>query len=78
VAYGYYELAVQQCGRKLKDREAYDWLVENPQKLEGEELPEFETFRRYLTAYRNAHNISKYSAKRGRSHGPSVVRQNEL
>jgi hypothetical protein len=78
ITYGYYELAVTKCERGLTDREAYDWLVDNSDCLEGEELPSFGTFARYLRGYREAFGQQKNKSRRDRGHGPSIVHQDEV
>lgn len=77
-AHGYYDLACKECARKLTDQEAYDWLAANRHKLEGDELPTFKTFSRYLRVFRRAYDMSKHTPRRGRMFGRSIARQDEI
>ena len=86
-AYLAFQYAETMRGRRLEDREAYDWLKENgidPEKgdlgeLTDYQLPDsFETFKRYVVKARGALGESKYTGRAGRKHGKSVVWKNQI
>jgi hypothetical protein len=57
------------------DLEVYDWLKEH---AEGEQLPSFATWARYLREARDYYDAHKYTPKAGRSTGKSVVRRDQV
>ncbi|MGA2064184.1 MAG: hypothetical protein ABSG86_04415 [Thermoguttaceae bacterium] len=84
LAYQYVETA---NGRRMEDREAYEWLREygidqgkgDLGELTDYQLPDaFDTFRRYVTDARKPLGESKYTRREGRKHGGSVARQDEI
>ncbi len=86
-AYLAFQYAETMNGRRMEDREAYDWLHENGidqgkgdlGELTDYELPDsLETFRRYLGTARKSLGESKYTKRGGRKHGRSIVRGNEI
>jgi len=86
-AYWSFLCAEAECERRLEDREAYDWLRENgidaskedAGELEGYELPdEFDTWSRYLRGARKAIGEQKYTPRRGRPTGGSMVRRDQI
>jgi hypothetical protein len=70
LAYRSFVHAEHQSGRKLKDREAYDWLKEYG--LEGYEPPSFESWRRYVRGGRLHYGDQKNTPRAGRT-GRSIV-----
>lgn len=86
-AYFAFQYAETMNGRRLEDREAYDWLYENGidqgkgdlGELTDYQLPNsLETFRRYLGTARQALAERKYNRRGGREHGGSIVRGNKI
>jgi hypothetical protein len=86
-AYLAFEYAESMNGRKLEDREVYEWLHEygidtekgDVGELTDYELPgSLETFRRYLSTARKALGENKYTRRGGRKHGGSIVRSNQI
>jgi hypothetical protein len=86
-AYLAFQYAETLIGRRMEDREAYDWLRENGidqgkgdlGELTDYELPDsLETFRRYLGTARKSLGEGKYTKRGGRTHGRSIVRGNEI
>jgi hypothetical protein len=81
LAYCYAEAKVE---RRLEDREAFDWLKENGFDEDAGELVEYQlpraldTWTRQLRSARNLLGEQKYTRRRGRSYGSSVVRQDEI
>lgn len=70
---------------RLEDRHAFDWLYENgidhdeeSGELVDYELPSFDTWSRYLRATREATGEHKYTPRRGRETGRSVVKGSEV
>lgn len=80
-AYFAYQLAELTNGKRLEDREAYDYIKENglPENAGGlgdltdYDLPVFDTFTRYLREARQALGEQKYRRRAGRSKGASIV-----
>jgi hypothetical protein len=67
----------------LKDGEAWHWLKEHGihdeiDDLEGYKLPVKETFAKYVGEARSFLDERKYTRRRGRPHGKSIVRQDEI
>jgi hypothetical protein len=85
-AYLAYEYAATNLGRSLtdlKDWEAWNWLKENgiPDEIEelaGYQLPSKETFAKYVGEARAYLDERKYTRRRGRPHGKSIVRRDEI
>jgi hypothetical protein len=73
-------------GKPLEDQEAYTLLKEKGiptgagerGELAEYQLPAFATWARYLRDARKVLNEQKYSRRRGRPHGPSVVRYDQI
>jgi hypothetical protein len=57
------------------DREVYDWLEVHS---EGERLPRFDTWSRYLREARDHYSAQKNTARTGRVTGKSVVSEDEI
>jgi hypothetical protein len=84
-AYLSFELAQSKAGSELEDRAAFDWLKENgfpddagdTGELVDYELPDFDTWTRYLREAREALGEQKYSRRAGRK-GKSVAGHDEL
>lgn len=81
-AYLAYQYAETMNGRRLEDREAYEWLKEHGfdqgkgdlGELTDYELPDSaETFTRYLTGARRSLGESKYTRRAGRKTGRSIA-----
>ena len=72
--------------RSLTDRKAYDWLSENDWQtgktdageLADYDLPEFNTWRRYVVEARRILNESRYETRSGRRGGKSIVKASEI
>lgn len=72
--------------RRLEDRDAYNWIEENgidpDEEQSGElvdyKLPSFETWDRYLREARKATGEQKYTPRRGRETGRSVVKGSKI
>jgi hypothetical protein len=63
-------------GAKPTDREVYDWYRERGE--DGtHDLPDFETWSRYLRAVRRALGLSKHTSRAGRA-GRSIVRAGQV
>jgi hypothetical protein len=83
-AYLAFECAQRTAERKLEDWEAYELLKEKgvpddgPGELADYRLPAKDTFFRYLGKARQALNEQKYTRRRGRSHGKSIVRADQI
>jgi hypothetical protein len=58
------------------DREVYDWLSEHLD--DGEQLPTFATWGRYVRKARTAHGTGKNTSRRGRQTGRSIVHPDEI
>ena len=86
VAYYAFAYAESKAGRKLQDREAYELLRDegipehagNRRELTEYKLPAFDTWSRQLREAREALGEQKYSRRRGRSHGKSIVKLEEI
>jgi len=73
-------------GKRLQDREAYDWLKEygidtdkgDVGELADYELPSFDTWTKQLRNARNPLGKQKYTRRGGRATGKSIVRVNEV
>jgi len=85
-AFAAFEYAEASNGRRLEDREAYDWLRKNGIDAAKDDygsladygLPNsFETFKRYLTAARKPLGENKYTRRAGRT-GRSIVRKSDV
>jgi len=85
-AYWAWQYAESENGRRMEDREAYDWLRENGidqdkgdfGELTDYEPPEsFETFKRYVVESRRVLNEGKYTRRAGRT-GRSVVQRDAI
>jgi len=74
VAYQSFVFAESKIGR-CTDRQAYEWLEE--ERLEGHELPAFETWQRYVRIGRKHHGTQKNTSRKGRS-GGSVIKSDEI
>jgi hypothetical protein len=77
-AYQQYVWAVEQNAELngATDRQVYDWLTEHLE--EGEKLPIFSTWTRYVREARAATNTRKNNPRSGRHIGPSIVRHDEF
>jgi hypothetical protein len=86
VAYFAFAYAESKAGRKLQDREAYELLRDegipehagNGGQLTEYGPPAFDTWSRQLREAREALCEQKYSRRRGRSHGKSIVKLEEI
>jgi hypothetical protein len=86
VAYLAFTYAESKAGKKLQDQEAYKLLDEEgiPEgagsrgELTDYKLPAFDTWSRQLREARKALGEQKYSPRRGRSHGMSIVKSVEI
>jgi hypothetical protein len=77
-AYRQYTQAVGNNPTQLNgatDYEVYDWLKEHS---EGEPLPTFSTWSKYLREARKHYGNNKNTPRRGRATGKSIVRSNEI
>jgi hypothetical protein len=77
-AYSQYLYAVQENAALdgASDQDVYDWLE---QKLdEGETLPPFATWSRYLREVRGAHGTNKNQPRSRRDTGGSIVRPDQI
>jgi len=80
-AYLAYQYAETMVGRRLQDREAYDWLEENGidtsrgdvGELADYELPAFDTWAKQLRNARKPLGEQKYTRRGGRAAGKSIV-----
>jgi len=71
---------------RMEDKEAYEWLRENgidaskgnAGELEDYDLPYFETWSRYLRKARKATGQRKYTPRRGKPAGGSIVRGDQI
>lgn len=83
-AYLSFVYAEAKTERRLEDRDAYDWLNENgidkndTGELEDYNLPSFDTWRRYLSTARKATNEQKYTPRKARPEGRSIVHADEI
>jgi hypothetical protein len=59
-----------------RDQEVYDWLKEHLD--EDEELPRFDTWKRYLGEARAAYDTRKHNSRAGRESGRSIIRPDEI
>jgi hypothetical protein len=81
-AYWAFKYAEGKEEKRLDVRDAYDFLAEHG--IEGfpdlvdYTLPSLETFRRYLSEAWKVLDESRYSPRRGRSHGGSIVKPDEI
>lgn len=57
------------------DREAYDWLKKHN---DGDPLPNFDTWTRYLRKARNFYGTNKNTPRSGRETGKSIVSCNQI
>ena len=79
-----FEYAETKAGRRLQDRDAWDWLTENGTDSTGSgelanyELPAFDTWARYLRIARNAVGEQKHRRRTPPTPGRSVVRGDKL
>jgi hypothetical protein len=73
-AFNSYNWAVSENAALDTDQEAYDWLKENYE----EELPDYENWGRYLRYARKALGKNKYTPRRGREQGRSIVRLDKI
>jgi hypothetical protein len=77
-AYRQYLDAVAKNPTQLNDetdRKVYDWLEEH---AEGEALPVFGTWSKYLREARKHYQTNKHTARHGRETGKTVVRQDRI
>jgi hypothetical protein len=77
-AYLSFLYAEAKAEKRLEDIAAYEWLRENglgddADELVNYELPIFKTWTRYLRRARSATGEQKYTPRRGRSSGKSIV-----
>ena len=86
-AYLSYQYAETMAERRLEDREAHDWLKENGidagkgdvGELDSYELPpNYETWRRQVSEARRLLGEQKYTPRKGRSTGRSIVSGQEI
>ena len=85
-AYLAYEYAEMKAVKRLEDREAYDLLKEegipegygNRGNLAEYEPPAFDTWAKYLRTARKLLGESKYTPRKGRPTGKSVVSANQI
>jgi hypothetical protein len=77
-AFQQYQWAVSSSAelQGATDRQVYEWLREHLDQ--GESLPAFATWTRYLSEARAAHDSRKYSPRAGRETGRSIVRPDEI
>jgi hypothetical protein len=77
-AYQQYRWAVEQNAELngATDRKVYDWLAEHLD--DGEQLPSFATWDRYVRKARAAENTRKNTPRRRRQTGRSIVRPDEI
>ena len=81
-----YQYEETKQGRKLQDQEAYQLLKEEgiPDdggdlgELSNYNLPAFETWVRQLRTARQALGEQKYTPRRGRQHGRSIARGDQV
>jgi hypothetical protein len=85
LAYWSYLVAEKKAGHQLEDQKAWNLLDEEglPQSADlGEladyELPNFETWSRYVREARKALGENKYTPRAGRPKGGSIVRPDEI
>jgi len=81
-AWASWKLAESKHPGSLADRQAFDWLAEQPDEtfigdLVGYELPAFDTWQRYVREARNALGENKNLPRAGRAAG-AVVRADEI
>lgn len=78
-AYGQYLQAAKECtgkdGREPTDQQCYDWLSTHN---DGDTLPAFETWQRYLRDARRCLGKQKNAPRAGRSHGQSIVSSQDI
>ena len=67
---------VESVPKLVTDREVYDWLTEHLD--EGEKLPGFETWDRYVRQARSVLGTQKYEPRSGREHGGTIVREDQI
>jgi hypothetical protein len=85
-AYYAFEYAQSRTGKGLTDREAYDLLTEegiaegagDQGELTDYELPRFDTWTGHLRRARNSLGEQKHTRRAGRTHGPSIVRADQI
>ncbi len=73
-------------GKRLEDREAYEWIQENGISEDDEEygelaeydLPAFDTWRNYVSKVRTAVGERKYTSRLARPTGKSVVKSEDI
>jgi len=75
-AYYSFEAVEGKAGKKLEDKEAYKLLKE--EGIAEYELPPFDNWSRYLRQARQALNEQKHNRRRGRTHGKSIARQDQI
>ncbi|UCC31054.1 MAG: hypothetical protein JSU86_02020 [Phycisphaerales bacterium] len=59
------------------DSEAYEWLKENPQRIESYTLPILDTWTRQVRDARRAKGIQKHKPRVGRATGASIISQRD-
>ena len=80
------QYAETMAGKQLQDHEAYDWLKENgidTDKGDVGELadynwPSFDSWSKQLRNARNPLGEQKYTRRKGRAAGKSIVRADEV
>jgi hypothetical protein len=85
-AYFAFQYAQTMRERRLEDREAYDWLKEHDidqdkgdvGELAEYKLPDFDNFRRYVSAARKPLGENKYTRRGVRPTGRSIARSHEI
>jgi hypothetical protein len=79
VAYAQYRQAAHECtnndGREPTDQQCHAWLETHS---EGDQLPAFDTWQRYVRKARNFLGDQKNTPLAGREHGRSIVSANEV
>jgi hypothetical protein len=77
-AYSQYLWAVKENAELdgATDQQVYDWLSEHLE--DGEQLPPFNTWSRYVREARSHHNTSKHSSRVDRETGRSIVRPDQI
>jgi hypothetical protein len=77
-AYSQYQWAIRTNAELsgAGDRAVYDWLTEHSE--EGEQLPSFASWTRYLRDARAAIGTSKHTPRHGRETGRSIVRPSDI
>jgi hypothetical protein len=77
-AYAQWQDAVRQnvALDGASDRKVYDWVAEHLE--DGEKLPLFESWTRYLTEARTAHGTNKHTSRARRKTSRNIVRPEEI